>query len=117
MRISRKAPFYTLSFVIIVAISCFQCQMESQTTIPVKIENKDSMIPVPTILDTAAYDQKLIAMSNGDTTGKWPIKNIYPLPGALLPFNRIIAYYGNLYSKGMGILGELPEASSQERAI
>ena len=109
MRISRKAPFYTLSVVIIVAISCFQCQMESQTTIPVKVENKDSMIPVPTILDTAEYDQKLIAMSNGDTTGKWPIKNIYPLPGALLPFNRIIAYYGNLYSKGMGILGELPE--------
>lgn len=39
----------------------------------------------------------------------WPVTDAgYPLPGALLPFNRIIAYYGNFYSKGMGILGEYP---------
>ncbi|CAM3834554.1 hypothetical protein POKO110462_21505 [Pontibacter korlensis] len=31
-----------------------------------------------------------------------------PLPGAILPGKRIIAYYGNLLSKRMGILGELP---------
>ena len=31
-----------------------------------------------------------------------------PLPGAILPHKRIIAYYGNLLSKRMGILGELP---------
>ena len=28
---------------------------------------------------------------------------------ALLPFNRIVAYYGNFYSKQMGVLGEYPE--------
>jgi len=39
----------------------------------------------------------------------WPVKNIYPGDGALLPFNRIVAYYGNLYSKKMGALGEYPE--------
>jgi hypothetical protein len=49
------------------------------------------------------------AISNGDTTGKWPPKGPYPLAGAILPFNRIIAFYGNLYSKRMGILGELPK--------
>ena len=27
----------------------------------------------------------------------------------LLPYNRIIAFYGNLYSKRMGILGEVPK--------
>ena len=48
-------------------------------------------------------------MAHGDTTGKWPVKNTpYPLPGAILPFKRIVAFYGNLYSKRMGILGELP---------
>lgn len=31
-----------------------------------------------------------------------------PLPGALLPANRIVAYYGNPLSKRMGILGEIP---------
>jgi hypothetical protein len=40
----------------------------------------------------------------------WPAKAVLPLAGALLPFNRIVAYYGNFYSKGMGVLGEYPEA-------
>jgi hypothetical protein len=44
------------------------------------------------------------ALSNND----WPVKMAYPLPGALLPYNRIIAFYGNLYSTD-GILGEIPE--------
>jgi hypothetical protein len=60
-------------------------------------------------IDTAKYNQKLLELANGDTTGRWPVKKQpYPLPGAILPFKRIIAYYGNLYSKNMGILGELP---------
>lgn len=48
-------------------------------------------------------------LANGDTTGKWPVKAPYPIPGAILPFNRIVAFYGNLYSKRMGILGEIPK--------
>jgi hypothetical protein len=60
-------------------------------------------------VDTLAYLQKIKAIANGDTTGKWPVKKQpYPLPGAILPFKRIVAYYGNLYSVRMGILGELP---------
>ncbi len=60
-------------------------------------------------LDTLAYRQKMKALANGDTTGKWPVKKEpYPLAGAILPFKRIVAYYGNLYSVRMGILGELP---------
>src|SRR3972149_10332144 len=45
----------------------------------------------------------------------WPVKAVYPNPGAILPFNRIIAYYGNLYSKKMGVLGEYPEAEMLQR--
>ena len=60
-------------------------------------------------IDTLAFQNKLIAIANGDTTGLWPIKvQPYPLNGAILPFKRIVAYYGNLYSKRMGILGEFP---------
>ncbi|MCR6719925.1 MAG: hypothetical protein NVV59_06410 [Chitinophagaceae bacterium] len=47
-------------------------------------------------------------ITNGDTSGLWPVKTDYPLDGALLPHKRILAYYGNLYSRQMGILGELP---------
>lgn len=38
--------------------------------------------------------------------GKWPVKGPAPLPNALLPKNRIIAFYGNPLSKRMGVLGE-----------
>jgi hypothetical protein len=38
-----------------------------------------------------------------------------PLPGSLLPHNRIIAYYGNPMSKRMGILGEIAPDSMLAR--
>ena len=38
----------------------------------------------------------------------WPVKGPDPLPGSLLPENRIVAFYGNPLSKRMGVLGELP---------
>ncbi|MDD3723524.1 MAG: hypothetical protein PHW92_13745 [Lutibacter sp.] len=61
------------------------------------------------IIDTVDYNKRMLALSNNDTTGFWPVKTLYPLPGAVLPYNRIIAFYGNLYSKRMGILGQLPK--------
>ena len=43
------------------------------------------------------------------TNALWPVQNLpYPNYGALLPQNRIVAYYGNFYSTGMGILGQNP---------
>jgi hypothetical protein len=48
-------------------------------------------------------------IANNDTTGMWPVKGPYPLPGAIFPFHRVLAFYGNLYSTKMGILGELPK--------
>ena len=69
----------------------------------VKQEQENKMKPV----DKAAYETKLKAIANGDTTGLWPVQNQpTPVAGAILPFQRIVAYYGNLYSKKMGALGE-----------
>jgi len=42
------------------------------------------------------------------TPNLWPKKTVYPNVGAILPFKRVIAYYGNFYSKRMGALGEYP---------
>ncbi|MDB4991891.1 MAG: hypothetical protein JWL75_136 [Parcubacteria group bacterium] len=64
------------------------------------------------VLDVKTYDAKMLAMANyasstSSTTKRiWPAKAPYPKAGAILPFKRIIAYYGNFYSKGMGVLGE-----------
>ncbi len=67
-----------------------------------------------TILDTKAYDAKMISIANYSSTTAsttkriWPTKAPYPKAGAILPFKRIIAYYGNFYSTHMGVLGEYP---------
>ncbi len=60
-------------------------------------------------IDTVLYNKLMLNLANNDTTGKWPVKAPYPLAGAIFPFHRIVAFYGNLYSKRMGILGELPK--------
>jgi hypothetical protein len=39
----------------------------------------------------------------------WPVKYPTPLPGSILPYKRIVAYYGNPLSKRMGALGEYPK--------
>lgn len=60
-------------------------------------------------VNSEEYDSMMMHMINGDTTGLWPAKSeVYPLQGAILPFKRIIAFYGNMYSKKMGALGEYP---------
>ncbi len=48
----------------------------------------------------------------GWDNSKWPAKDdVYPNAGAILPFKRIVAFYGNLYSKNMGVLGEYDTAT------
>ena len=60
-------------------------------------------------IKATAHQAKLHALANADTTGRWPVaRQPLPLAGAILPHKRIVAFYGNLYSARMGILGELP---------
>jgi len=75
---------------------------KTESTIPPKVYEKK-------VIDTALFNKLMLNLANNDTTGRWPAKMPYPLPGAVLPFNRIVAFYGNLYSKKMGILGEIPK--------
>lgn len=88
-------------------------------------------------LDKEAYDKKLLELAHVDSSSPWywgflqatttitlpgattsvqvvkkpwPARSVYPQDSrALLPFNRIVSYYGNFYSKYMGVLGQYPE--------
>jgi hypothetical protein len=99
--------------------------------------------PLPPPLDKAAYDRKLLDIAHVATTSpwyyaflqstttiimpgattsitvskkSWPVSAAYPADGrALLPFNRIVGYYGNFYSRGMGVLGQYDEAEMLTR--
>lgn len=109
---------YNLLLIVAVVVACNSCgQAHSEKNVAVDsavLADKpaqDTVAKPKTMmtLDTAAYDLQLTNMVNKDSSGKWPVKSPYPLAGALLPFNRIVAFYGNLYSTKMGVLGEYPK--------
>lgn len=77
----------------------------------------DESKPAAPVFDSANYERLNQYLANGDSTGRWPVKGPMPTPGAVLPFNRIVAYYGNLYSNRMGALGKWPKAEMIPRLI
>lgn len=84
-----------------------QSSQENQSVIKEKTIVEKDIIRQP--MDSVLYDSLLLYTANGDTTGRWPVKNQpVPLEGAILPYNRVVAYYGNLYTKKMGAFGEYP---------
>jgi len=112
-----KTKYFTAFLPIITALFFFSIGCNNAQSSTEKVA-KDSMQNQPEVaekvyakktIDTARYNALMLQLANHDTTGLWPVKAPYPLAGAVLPFNRIVAFYGNLYSKRMGILGELPK--------
>ena len=98
-----------LMLAFVFSTGCSNAQSDSNSgNIPAtgKTEKKKEVVAV---IDSASYKARMIKMANGDSSKKWKFNNNYPKAGAILPFNRVIAYYGNLYSTRMGILGELPK--------
>src|SRR5690606_4504025 len=72
----------------------------------IKKAEEEAILKNP-FVDSNLYRKQDLALANGDTTGKWPVKNEpITLACAIFPDKRIIAYYGNLYSKRMSILEE-----------
>ena len=121
-----------LLFILLINIigytSLFSVEYDSSVVGVENNKNNNAVIPAPALLDTVVYHKKLIELANNDITpdailldttssnatttigspktNPWPVKTVEPNAGALLPFNRIIAYYGNFYSTRMGVLGE-----------
>jgi hypothetical protein len=97
------------------------------------LELVDYLPPGPTIIRSTTTDASGVEVVTVSTTtsasplvyststnvtieGKlWPAENVYPNGGTVLPFKRILAYYGNFYSRHMGILGEFEPAVVLER--
>lgn len=73
----------------------------------VKINLPDTL-PTQQGIDTGLYKKKVIQLANNDKTGRWPVNSAVPAEGAVVPYKRVVAFYGNFYSVKMGILGEYP---------
>lgn len=118
----NKRYFIPFSFALIFMLNgCGQSAEKKQAgepadTLAVQQPAEQPQTVKSLLVDTVAYREKLTALANGDTTGRWPHRpEVYPLNGAILPFKRVVAYYGNLYSKKMGALGEYAPKEMWER--
>lgn len=84
----------------------------------------EPLAPPEPQLDREDYDRRLLRLAGVTDVGTdteegrlWPAEAAYPNYGAILPFRRVVAYYGNFYSRGMGILGEYEEDEVIERLM
>lgn len=96
--------FKTVAFggILLLAGACAQEKEAQQTTHTTEQTVKDTIsVPVDTIPPA-----QIVLETEKDTNWNYPGPK--PLKGAVLPGKRILAFYGNLLSKRMGILGELP---------
>jgi hypothetical protein len=113
----RTCLFLTIAYCwIAMSVSCSNVYSENKKGVVVAakdtvndpVAKPAETLKTPLVLDTLLYEHQLVKMTNGDSSGRWPVKTAYPEAGAILPFKRIVAYYGNLYSKQMGALGAYP---------
>lgn len=114
MRTKVRYSLLMLSCIMLVACNNSEAARKKQTNVAIKTPSADTAAnvatappPPPPMLDTVLYNRLTMHMVHDSASAKWPVNTQYPLPGAILPFHRVIAYYGNYYSTRMGILGEL----------
>jgi len=108
----RYYALFSITLVIAAVLAGCQNRIEAENRTPQPKTNAVKTVAVAVdsnTIDTADYTKRVNALRVADTTGKWKIKTPYPLPGAILPYKRVVAFYGNLFSKRMGILGQLPK--------
>lgn len=117
------AGVIAISYFALPALTSVSYGTEASSTLAL-VKQAPKPAPKPA-LDTKDYNRRLLALAHvatsspfyaafmqGTTTTStttpklWPVRAAAPNAGAILPFKRVVAYYGNFYSKGMGVLGE-----------
>ena len=110
-------------FFLLIACNSASSAKKKQPLITPKGDTTTKAAPVkpepakPVILDTTLYNSAMMRLVHDSASAKWPVKDHFPLGGALLPMNRIVAYYGNFYSTHMGVLGEYPPDEMLKRLM
>src|SRR5258705_1747992 len=109
----KKFLFVAISTLFLVLVFAYYPDFKNSSvnvsTVSVKTDTGENDIDLKPVEPSLSYKEKMDHIINGDSSGKWKAGQTEPLAGAILPYKRIIAFYGNLYSKNMGILGELPK--------
>ena len=114
----------SVSLLLLLIIACNSATSAKKQT-PAVTAKKDTVKAAPAKpeppkvvpLDTTLYNAAMMRTVHDSASAKWPVKSKYPLAGALLPLNRVVAYYGNFYSTHMGVLGEYPPDEMLKRLM
>ncbi|MBC5991277.1 hypothetical protein H8S84_00350 [Pontibacter sp. SD6] len=100
---------------LLLTASCSQDREANSATLPnhdqVALDTATIPAPAPDTQAVASPDTAAALATAPETTAPdtgYTYPGPKPLPGAILPHKRILAYYGNPLSKRMGILGEYP---------
>jgi hypothetical protein len=118
----KKSIFVIVGTVFLVLIFAYypilkgSSQAESKPGLNKKDTTSPEQLAKP-VVPILSFKEKMDHMINGDSSGKWTSDKPAPLEGSIFPFKRIVAYYGNLYSKNMGILGELPKQEMLDKLM
>jgi hypothetical protein len=119
--IIKKALFVAVATVFLVLIFSYYPYLKNSpvntSVVLIKADTSENDINPKPVEVSLSYKEKMSHIFNGDSSGKWKMEESEPLPGAILPYKRIIAFYGNLYSKNMGILGELPKQEVLDKLL
>ncbi len=111
--IIKKSLFVAVATAFLVLIFSYYPYFKNSpvntSVVAVKKDTLEVGVDAKPVEPSLSYTEKMKHIINGDSSGRWRVGETEPLAGAVLPYKRIIAYYGNLYSKNMGILGELPK--------
>lgn len=114
-QVSMLSLFYRLAVVICISGLMYTCspatREDNRAPLPDSLQPTTKESPNVFSADakeSTRYQRLLLHLVHNNPSEKWPVYGAVPLEGALLPYNRILAYYGTLYTPAMGILG-IPE--------
>ena len=116
----KKSLFAIVATIFLVFIFAYSFLRKSQTPLTQEPQKKDTAKveePQKVRVPSLSFTQHMEHIVNGDSSGKWKTDKPEPLEGSVLPYKRIVAFYGNLYSKNMGILGELPKQQMLDKLM
>ncbi len=116
----KKSLFIVVGTTFLVLIFAYYPLInKSQTGVTPDLHKKDTVKAdeAKPAVPSLSFKEKMEHMINGDSSGKWVADKPAPPDGSILPFKRIVAFYGNLYSKQMGILGELPKQEMLDKLM
>ena len=93
-------------------VSAIPSGASSAPVAPAAAPSGDALLPAGEVPKRSRRDSVALAsMTKADTVldKKWPVTMPAPLPGAIFPAKRVVAFYGNPLVKKMGVLGEYPK--------